>query len=235
MIRFHPAGVKRDWKCSCQRDHRRRTLNNWAKSADRVFRAALGRRRLSCVSIAVFLLVLLGQASESSGQGSKADPDLQVSGFAVFGTNVAGSTSVTSGWGSAYMDGSLQVRSNLHVGGMIVSTNLIQAMRHGLTQRDQTLTPGATIQPVSSYVRIQGDGASVVLGNPQIAPGTPGQLLTLQGVSSLFKVTLVDGAGLQTMLNQPFNLGEFDTIQFIYDDSSGNWVEINRSQNRWAN
>lgn len=187
------------------------------------------------MSMATALLAVWGWAGESMGQGSKTDPDLQVSGFAVFGTNVAGSTTVTSGWGSAYMDGSLQVRSNLHVGGTFVSTNLVQFTRQGLTQRDQTLTPGATIQPVSSYVRIQGDGSSVSLGNPQIASGSPGQLLTLQGVSSLYKVTLVDGAGLQTMLNQSFSVGEFDTIQFIYDDSSGNWVEINRSQNRWAN
>ena len=168
-------------------------------------------------------------------QGSKTDPDLQVAGFSVFGTNVAGANAVTSGWGSAYMDGSLQVRSNLHVDGTIDSTNLVRMMRQSLTQRDQWLANGATIQPVSSYLRVRGDGASVTLGNPQIAAGTPGQLLTLQGVSSPYKVRLADGNGLRTMLQQPFSLGEFDTIQFIYDDSTSNWVEINRSQNRWGN
>jgi hypothetical protein len=164
-----------------------------------------------------------------------ADPDLQVAGFSVFGTNVAGATSVSAGWGSVYMDGSLQVRSNLVAGGTIVNTNLVQMTRQSLAKNDQWLAQYQVIQPVSSYVRIRGDGASVLLGNPQIAPGTPGQLLTLQGVSSTFTVTLVNGNGLRTKLTQPFTLGEFDTIQFIYDDATANWVEINRSQNRWDN
>jgi len=169
-------------------------------------------------------------------QGTKADPDLQVGGFAVFGTNVTGSGTVTSGWGSAYMDGSLQVHSNLHVDGSIVSTNLVQMSRQSLSKHDQLLLAvGSTIQPLSSYVRVRGATTPVTLGDPQIAPGAPGQLLTLQGVSDLFKVELVNGTGLRTMLSQPFNLGAFDTIQFIYDDSTANWVEINRSQNRWSN
>ena len=167
--------------------------------------------------------------------GSYYDPDLQVDGFAVFGTNTAGATSVTSGWGRAYMQGSLQVHSNLHVDGSIVSTNLVQVSRQGFSQRDQWLVPGATIQPVSSYLRIRGEGGSVTLGVPQIAAGTPGQLLTLQGVSTANKVTLVNGAGVRTKLLQPFSLGEYDTIQLIYDESSAHWVEINRSQNRWDN
>ena len=50
-----------------------------------------------------------------------------------------------------------------------------------------------------------------------------------------YKVALANGTGLRTMLGQPFHLGAFDTIQFIYDDSTLNWVEINRSQNRWSN
>lgn len=168
--------------------------------------------------------------------GTKDDPDLQVGGFAVFGTNVAGAGAVSAGWGSAYMDGSLQVHSNLHVDGSIVSTNLVQMLRQSLTKHDQLLlVAGGTIQPVSSYVRVRGASTSVALGDPQIAAGTPGQLLTLQGVSDPCKVALVNGTGLRTMLGQPFNLGAFDTIQFIYDDSSANWVEINRSQNRWSN
>ena len=199
--------------------------------------AAFGRLRLRRACAAGFALLLCAGTPSAifAGGGSAANPDLQVGGFAVFGTNVAGATAVTSGWGNAYLDGSMQVRSNLHVGGTIASTGLVQVLRHGFTQRDQWLVAGATIQPSGSYLRVRGDVAPVVLGNPQIAPGVPGQLLTLQGVSNPLKVTLVDGSGLRMKLRQSFSLGEYDTIQFIYDDSTSIWVEINRSQNRWDN
>ncbi len=195
------------------------------------------RPRLACVWVlGVILLGWVSLATHAEAQGTKDDPDLQVGGFAVFGTNVTGADTVTSGWGSAYMAGSLQVHSNLHVSGSIVNTNLVQMSRQSLTKHDQLLLAvGSTIQPLSSYVRVRGGTTPVTLGDPQIAPGAPGQLLTLQGVSDLYKVELVNGTGLRTMLGQPFHLGAFDTIQFIYDDSTINWVEINRSQNRWSN
>ncbi len=210
----------------------RTTLAEFVKRA-----AAFGPIRHSCVVWAGGTVLGLWCATHAvlAQSGSASDPDLQVNGFAVFGTNVAGATTVTSGWGSVYMDGSLQVHSNLHVDGSIVSTNLVQMSRQGLSQRDQWLANGATIQPVSSYIRVRGDGSSVTLGSPQIAAGVPGQLLTLQGVSSTYKVMLINGEGVRTMLQQPFSLGEFDTIQLIFDDSSSSWVEINRSQNRWSN
>ncbi len=181
------------------------------------------------------VLLLFRSVAGAADQATIAQPDLQVGGFSVFGTNVVGATSVTSGWGSVYMDGSLQVNSNVVVNGQIVSTNLVQVKRIAISKNDQFLTAGSAIQPVSSYVRVRGNTEPVSLGNPQIAAGQPGQLLTLQGVANLLKVTLVNGNGLRTNLEQPFSLGEYDTIQFIYDNSSGNWVEINRSNNRWSN
>lgn len=165
--------------------------------------------------------------------GSKDSPDLQVEGYTVFGTNVVGATAVTEGWGNVYIDGSLQVNEDLHVSGTITSTNVVEMQRQVLTRNDQWLAPSATINPVSSYLRVRGETQAVTLGNPQIAAGYPGQLLTLQGTANLLKVTLVNGNGLRTSREQPFSLGEFDTIQFIYDDASGVWVEINRSMNRW--
>lgn len=174
-------------------------------------------------------------AATALAEETTADsPDLQVGGFTVFGTNTTSATSVTSGWGSVYMDGSLQVNSNLVVGGTTTSTNLVQVNRLGLTSRDQTLNDGGTIQPSGSYIRVRGNIAPIALGNPQIAAGTPGQLLTLQGVATPVRVKLINGNGLRTKLAQPFSLGEFDTIQFIYDESTTNWLEINRSNNRWT-
>lgn len=214
-------------------------LRAWSSAAELVKRVvARGRPRLRFACAArTAAWVLSFVAASAFGQGAtKADPDLQVGGFAVFGTNLTGAGVVTSGWGSAYMEGSLQVHSNLVVDGTLVNTNLVQMGRQSLAKHDQLLlTEGSTIQPVSSYIRVRGATTPVSLGDPQIAAGAPGQLLTLQGVSDSYKVALANGTGLRTMLGQPFHLGAFDTIQFIYDDSTLNWVEINRSQNRWSN
>ena len=199
---------------------------------------ARGRPRFlfACAARTAVWFLSFVAASAFAQSSTKADPDFQAGGFSVFGTNLTGEGAVTSGLGSAYMEGSLQVHSNLHVDGTIISTNLVQMGRQSLTKHDQLLlTVGSSIQPISSYIRVRGATTSVTLGDPQIAAGAPGQLLTLQGVSDLYKVALVNGTGLRTMLGQPFNLGAFDTIQFIYDDSTFNWVEINRSQNRWSN
>ena len=214
-------------------------LKTWSSTTEFFERvAALGRPRLrfACAARIAAWVMSFVAASAFGQSATKADPDLQVGGFAVFGTNVTGAGSVTQGWGSAYMDGSLEVRSNVYVEGTLVSTNLVQMGRQSLAKHDQLLlTEGSSIQPVSSYIRVRGATTPVSLGDPQIAAGAPGQLLTLQGVSDSYKVALVNGTGLRTMLGQPFHLGAFDTIQFIYDDSTLNWVEINRSQNRWSN
>jgi hypothetical protein len=206
-----------------------RTLNRGGLKG--VGRRLLVRACPLCLLLA--LLFLIPARVLATDGGSKDNPDLQVGGFTVFGTGVTGATTVTSGWGNVYIDGHLQIHSNLHVGGAVVSTNVVEMGRQSLTQNDQWLTPGATIQPVTSYLRIRGETMPVSLGNPQIAPGYPGQLLTLQGTADLLKVTLVNGNGLRTNRGQPFTMGNFDTIQFIYDDSSGTWVEIHRSMNRW--
>jgi hypothetical protein len=160
-------------------------------------------------------------------------PDLQVGGFTVFGTNTTGATSVTSGWGNVYIDGSLQVNSNVVVGGTVTSTNRIQANKVGLSSREQVLNEGDTIEPSGSYIRVRGDTTSVSLGNPQISAGSPGQLLTLQGIANSVRVKLINGNGLRTNREQPFSLGQFDTIQFVFDESTSNWLEINRSNNQW--
>lgn len=191
--------------------------------------------RACCPFIIAFMAVLFLPTTLFSEGGSSENPDLQVEGFAVFGTNTTGSTSVTSGWGSVYIDGSLQVGSNLHINGSINSTNVAVFNRVSLSIRDQVISDGGTIDPVSSYMRVRGDVTAVTLGNPQISAGTPGQLLTLQGVANSVAVTLVNSNGLRTKLTQPFRLGTYDTIQFVYDESNGVWVEINRSNNRIDN
>ncbi len=164
------------------------------------------------------------------------NPDLQVNGFAVFGTNAAGATSVTSGWGNVYIQQGAEIGSNLVVHGPVRSMNMLQMNTYRLDQTMQILSGLTAIQPTSSYIRVQGNvGNVIMLANPQIAPGGPGQVLTLQGTANDRMVRINDGSGVQTQFDQPFSLGLYDILQLIYDDSSGNWVEINRSNNRSTN
>jgi hypothetical protein len=186
-------------------------------------------------SFALTLGLLLPVSARADG-GDVNSPDLEVLGFTVFGTNTAGATSVTSGWGTVYIDDSLEVHSNLTVNGRIDSSDLIQMNRYGLTQGAQLLTGLTAIQPTASYIRVQGDGGNIDMqANPQIAAGEPGQLLTLQGTANDRMVRIEDGAGVQTQMDQPFSLGLYDTLQLIFDPVTTNWVEINRSNNRSSN
>ena len=52
--------------------------------------------------------------------GSKADPDLEVAGYAAFGTNYSGASFVTSGVGQVYVQRSLEVGSNVYARGSVV-------------------------------------------------------------------------------------------------------------------
>jgi hypothetical protein len=211
-------------------------LKRRAISVDGIRRSA---RQYYPVAVRAFCVFVLsaGLVTIVFGQDTTVDsPDLQVGGFTVFGTNTTGATSVTSGWGSAYMDGSLQVHSNLVVQGEVTSTDMVTMNRVRMVQGIQVLTGLTSIQPTNSYIRIQGDGDNVdIQANPQIAPGYAGQLLTLQGTANNRRVLLEDGNGLQTQLDQPFSLGLYDTLQLIFDPSSSNWIEVNRSNNRSSN
>ncbi len=197
---------------------------------------------LAACGLAVLAMIGLAHNLKADG-GSAANPDLQVGGYTVFGTNTTGATTIQSGWGNVYIDGSLQIRSNLYVNATIVSTNKIEAAeietetieteRINIKAREQRLLQNDTILPLGSYIRIRGEEEPVSLGTPQIDQGDAGQLITLQGISSNLTVTLTNGKGLRTHYAQPFTLGAFDTIQFVYDHISEKWVEINRSNNRW--
>jgi hypothetical protein len=49
--------------------------------------------------------------------GTKADPDVKLAGYTMFGTNGVGAWSVTSGVGNVYIQNSLEVGSNLFLHG----------------------------------------------------------------------------------------------------------------------
>ncbi len=192
-------------------------------------------RFVLCLFSIVLMFFLFARVTQGAG-GDVNSPDMQVLGFTVFGTNASHATTVTSGWGNVYIDDSLEIASNLVVQGEITSSDVVTMNRYRLVQGVQVLDGLTAIQPTNSYIRVQGNAANIDMQtNPQIAPGYSGQLLTLQGTANDRMVRLDDGDGLQTQMDQPFSLGQYDTLQLIYDPFSSNWVEVHRSNNRSSN
>jgi len=74
-----------------------------------------------------------------------------------------------------------------------------------------------------------GSSAVDITANPQIAAGSPGQIITILGRSDTNTLTLDDGTGLN--LSGQWVGGDGDTITLILSGWSGNWTEICRSNN----
>ena len=84
-----------------------------------------------------------------------------------------------------------------------------------------------TAMQATSYIKVRGSGGHVdITANPQIALGTAGQIITLQGSSDTQTVKLEDGNGLKLSMSIPFTLKNGDMIQLIYDGSD--WREMFR-------
>jgi hypothetical protein len=68
-----------------------------------------------------------------------------------------------------------------------------------------------------------------IAADPQINPGTEGQLLTLEGVSDRFPVKLEDGKGLALREGKKITLTAGVIISFVFDSVKNLWVETSRS------
>jgi hypothetical protein len=177
------------------------------------------------VSLLFIVLFLPISASISLAQapgGDKDNPDLHVDGYALFGTNTTAASVVTSGVGNVFIQNNLQIGSNLTVNARIsIGSELF------------ILSAATNIPSNRSYLKIAGNivGALPVTVTPQIQAGQNGQTLILQGTDNAQRVKIQDGNGVQTTLDLPFSLGQFDTMMLIFDGDSTNWVEIYRSDN----
>ena len=108
------------------------------------------------------------------------------------------------------------------------------------TSATQDISSAGTINPSSSIVRIQGEGAAVVLAttSDQIAAGTTdGQFLILRGMHDTNTVTVnheaddSNAATTEVVLNSgvQFTMGNNDTLTLIYDDLVKAWLEVART------
>lgn len=85
------------------------------------------------------------------------------------------------------------------------------------------------ISSTNSYMQISGLSDMIIItNNPQIFYGFSGQVIFLQGTDDSKRVILRNGNGLRLTMGTGFCIGKFDTITFIYDNVSTNWIEIDR-------
>jgi hypothetical protein len=86
--------------------------------------------------------------------------------------------------------------------------------------------------PSGSYLQVSGFKDMQVVSNfSQIGICNAGKELTLQGTSNTNRILLTSGNGLKLEHGINFCLGRFDTITFIFDNVSTNWVEVSRKNN----
>ena len=100
------------------------------------------------------------------------------------------------------------------------------------------ITAAGGITVTNAHMRIQGDGGPIdITANPQIAAGTDGQVLMLEGHSNTNTVKIDQGDGIH-MYGGNIVLGLHDVISFQYDSDSSEWQEISSnstsSEKSWA-
>lgn len=185
------------------------------------------------VTQVIGITIVVSTARAQSGDGGTiSNPDLKTEGFAYFGTNVTGATVVTSGWGNVFIEDSLEIGGSLIVNGSAVNPDQASGKIITTTPATQIITAAGGINPTNTYIRIAGSGGNVnITRNPQILTGLNGQQLLLLGTSDSQRVTIDDGNGVQTSMDQSFHMGIYDTMMLVFDGATTNWVEIYRSDN----
>jgi hypothetical protein len=93
----------------------------------------------------------------------------------------------------------------------------------------QNITAAGGITPSNAIMEVQGSGGAVdITANPQIAAGSPGQLLIIEGESDTNTLTLEDGNGLHLHGGKAI-LRQKDIIGFYYDSDDSEYHEMFRS------
>ena len=93
---------------------------------------------------------------------------------------------------------------------------------------DTAITAAGGITVTKAIMRVAGDsGAIDITANPQIAAGTDGQVVIIQGTHDTNTVTLDDGTGLA--LSAQCVLAAQDNITLMYDSGDSEWIETSRT------
>lgn len=103
--------------------------------------------------------------------------------------------------------------------------------------KDIVAATGITADMLYGIIRVQGSGGPITItATPNIADGINGQIIIIVGQSDVNTLTLQDegtlpNSGLVLNGNSNMTLGQYDTIQLMYDSTADKWIEISRSSN----
>ena len=93
---------------------------------------------------------------------------------------------------------------------------------------DTAITAAGGITVTKAIMRVTGDGGAIdITADPQIAAGTDGQVVIIQGTHDTNTVTLDDGTGLA--LSAQCVLAAQDNITLMYDSGDSEWIETSRT------
>ena len=91
-----------------------------------------------------------------------------------------------------------------------------------------SVTAAGGITVTATHMRVSGDGGPIdITANPQIAAGTDGQFLLIEGGSDTDTVKLDNGDGLH-LHGGSYTLRNHDHILMSYDTATGEWQEVAR-------
>ena len=128
--------------------------------------------------------------------------------------------------------------NNVRIGDTTAPTNELEvAGRLVLEPTELTITAAGGITTTRSEHGIVGDGGAIdITANPQIAAGTAGQLLILEGRSDTNTVQLDNGNGMH--IHGRAIMGNHDVITLRYDGVNSEWTEVSRnfsaSEKAWS-
>lgn len=107
-------------------------------------------------------------------------------------------------------------------------TTVKQTELINIPSSDTAITAAGGITVTNAIMRVAGDAGPIdITADPQIAAGTDGQMVIIQGTHDTNTVTLDNGTGLA--LSAQIILAAQDNISLMYDTGDAEWIELSRT------
>ena len=117
---------------------------------------------------------------------------------------------------NAYDDAAVTKLASIEVG---ASSTTVVAAADGITVTHRIMRVIGPVAPVD------------ITKNPQIAAGSDGQIVIIQGCHDTYTVKIDDGDGVITAGSASRTLGDNDMLTMVYDSGETAWIETSYSNN----
>lgn len=103
--------------------------------------------------------------------------------------------------------------------------------------KDIAAITGITGDMLYGIIRVQGSGGAVTISTtPNIVDGINGQIITIIGQSDINTLTIQDenilpNSGVILAGSSNITLGQYDTLQLVFDANADKWIQISQSNN----